>query len=376
MNSKRQPTILVLCSSLNQGGLELYVKQSAAFFKQHGVSYRLALLDNSFLATHCNLSDADFTIADFRKTHFFPFKTAQKLARYIDKESIDIIHIHFGKDLPLAVLTKHLAKRPVKLIYSRHMCITHCKFDPYHQWLYRNIDLFLGVSEQVCQQARTKLPLNKNRIKKIYLGVPAEPSLIPSREAVFASLNLDPKKFTIAIFGRIEAPKGQHTVLQAFKCLSAQRYDLQLVIVGHSMGSAFLDQLEKNRELAPNYGAIKIIPFIEHPMQWMGAFDTIIAASYQETFGLVLPEAMRCKTAVIGTNAGGIREIIEDNITGLLFEPKNVEQLIEKIRYLIENPEEKNRLANAGFAKATLLFNQETHFHALIAEYTEVAQTP
>ena len=71
---------------------------------------------------------------------------------------------------------------------------------------------------------------------------------------------------------------------------------------------------------------------------------------------------MRAGIAVIGSNAGGVPEIIDHQTTGLLFEPRKVASLSEQISRLYSNPVYKNELADAGKNKADTVFNQDDHF--------------
>ena len=98
----------------------------------------------------------------------------------------------------------------------------------------------------------------------------------------------------------------------------------------------------------------------------MPCFDAVVLASKCETFGLVLPEAMRAGVAVVGSNCGGVPEIIEHDKTGLLFESENVEDLNRQLRKLIDEPEFCQKLAKAGKTDADERFSEEKHFQRLL----------
>ena len=74
---------------------------------------------------------------------------------------------------------------------------------------------------------------------------------------------------------------------------------------------------------------------------------------------------MRAGVAVIGSNSGGVPEIIEHNKTGLLFESRNDEDLYQKISTLYNDPELKQRLAAQGKESADIRFNTTAHFEKL-----------
>ena len=88
------------------------------------------------------------------------------------------------------------------------------------------------------------------------------------------------------------------------------------------MDDDYIDQL---RETADRYGLseyLKAISFVKSPMSYMPCFDLIILPTHEETFGLVVAEAMLMGVPVIG-NAGGVPEIITHNHNGFLFQTKN-----------------------------------------------------
>ena len=110
---------------------------------------------------------------------------------------------------------------------------------------------------------------------------------------------------------------------------------------------------------------IKFEDFVSQPQQLMQICDCVILASGQETFGLVLPEAMRAGVAVIGSNSGGVPEIITHEETGLLFETKNANNLYQQIERLYLDPDFKNKLAQQGKQSADNRFNNTMHFQQL-----------
>jgi glycosyltransferase involved in cell wall biosynthesis len=110
----------------------------------------------------------------------------------------------------------------------------------------------------------------------------------------------------------------------------------------------------------------------DNPSEIMSAFDVVVLATKKETFGLVLIEAMRSGVAVIGTNAGGVREIIEHGQTGLLVKPQDATDLAEKLRRLYQDDGERRRLADNGKNKADRLFTIEAHYTQLERYFVEL----
>ena len=78
-----------------------------------------------------------------------------------------------------------------------------------------------------------------------------------------------------------------------------------------------------------------------------------------EAFGRVLIEAMSCKKPIIASRIGGIPSIIDDGENGLLFTPGNIEELIDKILFLLQNETFANKLATNAREKAVKKFSLE-----------------
>ena len=105
--------------------------------------------------------------------------------------------------------------------------------------------------------------------------------------------------------------------------------------------------------------------FVETPQHLMQMCDVVVLTSRDETFGLVLIEAMSVGTAVVGSRAGGVPEIIEEGRSGLLFEPENAQHLSEKLAALYLDPERTRALGAEGTRMAAEKFNAGKHYDAL-----------
>lgn len=95
--------------------------------------------------------------------------------------------------------------------------------------------------------------------------------------------------------------------------------------------------------------------------------DIFISASYEEGFYLVPAEAMACKCACISTNVGAVSEYAEDGKSILFFKPGDVETLKNKIKYLIDNPEELKRISLNGYNSVREKLDWEKSVEKLIS---------
>lgn len=345
--------LLSLCLSPGQGGLEIYVADAAAFL---GDDCRVLVRPGSWLAERLAQRGVRGDGFEPPRLHQLPLLAARRLARRIEQWGIDVLHINWAPDLPLASLACKLARRRPALVYSRHMALPGRKHDVYHRWLYREVDRFIAVTRELAAHARQRLPLPAERILQLYPGVPPCPDAQQE-----CGLRTGP--FQLGLFGRIEPAKGQHLLIEALARLS--RPEVHAAIVGHVMDEDYRRQLAE-RVAAAGLGArVRFHDFVPSPMACMKAFDAIVLTTENETFGLVLPEAMRCGVAVVGSDAGGVREIIDDGETGLLFRPGDAASLAGQLARLQDDAVLRVRLAEAGREKAEREFDRDTQLEKL-----------
>ena len=365
--------VMQLCLSDGQGGLELYVYHAAVQLKLRGVTVLPVVRGQTMLAQRMSAVGLQ-PLTINKASRYLPLLTALRLARQVERDAIDLIHLHWGKDLLLATLIKRFCRRPVRLVYTRQMMITRPKMDLYHRFVYSQLDLLLTITDELLQLNRAYLPMDPVKIQRLYYGVEVAEPLTPmqrseARQQFGCSRG---ETFLVGLVGRVEAVKGQHLLVEAVANLRAEGLDIQAAIIGPSMADKYLQQLKATileRELGD---AICLFGSHPRPTAIMQAFECVVLATRQETFGLVLAEAMRAGVAVVGTDAGGVPEIIEHGVSGLRFPSDSAEGLTQALRDLISQPGQRAAYALAGKQRADKLFNLDTHYEALLARFEQL----
>ena len=360
--------ILELCLSEGLGGLELYVYRSAQALQQNTENKVMAVLSENSKLDQYFQNNANIHLDYLKRlSNPLPLGNAKKLASIIDHHRIDVIHMHWGKDLPLAAFAKAFSRRKPALVYTRQMMITREKNDFYHNFLYRQLDLMLTITRELEGLCKKFIPLFKDKIQTLYYGVKAPDHFLDKQEieAQRASLDFSTNDFIVGLIGRLEQSKGQHLLIDAIGMAKNNRQSIKALIVGHEMNPGYRDTLKNQAKNLGVLDNIKFQDFVTQPQQLMQICNCIVLASGQETFGLVLPEAMRSGVAVIGSNSGGVPEIIDHESTGLLFETQNTDSLYQAISRLYNDPELVKTLADKGKQKADKVFNNDKHFQQL-----------
>jgi len=160
-------------------------------------------------------------------------------------------------------------------------------------------------------------------------------------------LNLIPKKSTrrfknqLIFAGRLSKEKGIEVLLDAAMQLP-DNYHLLIA------GSGPLE--EKVRNLADKKVNVHYLGYQskQNVLSLIRGSDLLIQPSLEEGISSTLLEAMACGTCILASNIEGISEIVENNKTGLLVEPNNEDDLLNKILHLLPKKEKRLRMANEG----------------------------
>lgn len=359
--------ILELCLSPDLGGLELYMQRCCTALAAAGDEVLPVVAGGGRLQER--LTREGFAPLPLpRRLRALPLLAARRLAGIIDAQGVDVMHLHWGKDLPLAALARFFSRRRPLLAYTRQMQITRPKRDPYHEFLYRQVGLILPITHALAEDMRRLLnPAYRQRVVPLYYGVPAPREQVDAdtRRALRRELGVAADTFLVGLFGRIKHYKGQHLLVAAMERLCAEGADAAALIVGHAMEADYLQGLKARVAERGLEQRILFRDFVEQPQRLMQACDCIVLTTVEETFGLVLVEAMRAGVAVIGSDRGGVPEIIAHGETGLLFRSGAADDLYLQLKTLCADPALRTRLAAAGKARADRVFNEAQHFTGL-----------
>lgn len=372
---RMRPNILEICLSPSLGGLELYVSRTIKWLTDNHEPPLVCVSESSKLATLFEQNNIPYDLArvSFRP---LPLLAAWRLGRYVSKQSVDIIHVHWVRDLILCVLAKSFCRHPVKVVFTRHMDVMGSKHDSYHKFVYGRIDLQIVSTKVMQQRSEQWIPILPEKNYLLNLGSPELDQSAKIDCAKFRSeMRLSTTDFIVGMVGRIEHEKGQYVVVNAVNKLKQRGLDAHVVVIGHAMDQSYLDNLQMDVDQMGINANIHFFGFHSNPPSIMRCFDVLVLATRRETFGLVLIEAMRAGTAVIGTNDGGVPEIIEHGVSGLTYKPMDPQALADCLAVLIKDPDLKKKYAHEGQQRAINLFSEEKHYKKLLDTFRELASS-
>jgi len=137
--------------------------------------------------------------------------------------------------------------------------------------------------------------------------------------------------------------KNVSDIIKVAALLAAESIDFTIEIIGDGKDKTMLENLAKEKRILNKNVFFAGEMSNEDIYEKMLCSDFLILNSNYETFSCVIAESFSCGTPVIATNAGAIPELVNDN-TGILIEPKNMQQLTEAIRYMMRHHKKFDKL--------------------------------
>jgi len=158
-------------------------------------------------------------------------------------------------------------------------------------------------------------------------------------------------KVNILFVGRVENRKGAMYLLKAYATIKVRHPDTRLIIVGRGPQIGDLRRFVHSQRIGDVFFAGRIDD--TDKARFYKTADIFVAPSTgQESFGIVLLEAMAAGCAVVASDIHGYKRVVQRNVSGLLVEPKDPDAIAEALERLIADPELRRRLGDAGARRA------------------------
>ncbi|MEQ5634068.1 glycosyltransferase [Providencia manganoxydans] len=330
--------IAFIITGLGMGGAEMQVCSLAdKLSKLENKVVIISLSGNSLM----NISD-DIQLfeMEMRKNIFGFIKTLIRVRKILSKFKPDIVHSH--------MYHANIFSRLLAIIYPIPVLITtaHSSNEggELRMFTYRITDFLSTISTNVSSEAVDsfikKKAVKKNRMITMYNGID---TLLfnynkSNRISKRLEIGISEQTFLILSVGRLTPAKDYPNLLYAFSKIKSKQ-DIQLAIIGE--GELKDDLINLSNQLNISH-KIHWLGLKHDVNQWMSACDIFILSSAWEGFGLVVAEAMSCERLVIGTNSGGVQEVI--NEFGIVVPTKDSEALANAIDKCISLPSQEKEV--------------------------------
>lgn len=261
-----------------------------------------------------------------------------KIIKLSKKEKFDLLHIHDPTALTLAVIADQFSSLPA-FIYSKKTSFPiRRRRQTLFKYNYPKIRKILCVSEAT-KQVSLKSIRHQERLEVIYHGTRLDNKAQKGPFWIRSEYKL-PKEAVLVgnIANHIEA-KDLETFIRTADYLINQKKHRNFFFfqVGYfSRETVVLKELVKELQLEDH---LFFTDFIAEASALIPQFDCMLLTSKSEGLPQVIYESFYHNVPVVSTNVGGIPEVIEDRVNGLLSEPYDYKNLGENLLFLLENPQ-------------------------------------
>ena len=300
-----------------------------------------------------------------------------KLARVITRLNPDVIHAHDPHGVAMASLALSLSAsrrnataspaRPA-LVAARRVDF-HLKGNSFARWKHRQVDCFIAASEAI-RQMLLHDGVPAQQAVTVHEGIDVDHVLAAPPVDVHAAFFLPHGAPVVGNVAALVPHKGQRHLIEAAHLVVQEVPDARFVILGEGELRDHLERQVKDYHLEKH---VKLPGFRIDVLGCLKQFDLFVMSSVTEGLGTSLLDAMAASRPIVATSAGGIPEIVKDEITGVLVAPRDHHALARQIVRLLKDAELRRRFGDAGFARVRERFTVERMIEQTAAVYERVA---
>lgn len=167
-------------------------------------------------------------------------------------------------------------------------------------------------------------------------------------------------KLQIGTVGRLAPVKDYETLIMAFKKVREDGFNAELIFVGDGPERSKLEMEVQDLGLKEY---VTFTGFQANVNAFLNDFDMFVLSSLREGIPVAMLEAMAMAVPVVATSVGGIPEVIEHNVDGMLVTTRNPEIIANALERLIQDSASRHRIGEAGRNKVIRFFSREAICH-------------
>jgi len=350
-------------SEIGWGGQERRILAELGGFQQRGCDICLLAAPHGLIyerSTRAGIPRHPLNVAKWR----FPI-TVLETARWLRRQRPDILNTHSSRDGWYVGLAGRLAGVPL-ILRTRHIDAAIR-----NRWLSRRAyttlaDHVMTTSQKITDHFQQLFRLPPDRVSTVSTGVdvdlfsPSGPksSLWPETD--------HPEWPVIGIISVLRRGKGHKTFLEAARMLHDAGWSAHFVIVGEGLSRPMVEQHVAELRVG-DY--VKLLGHHEDVPAVLRSLDVMVIPSLHEGIPQIGLQALACQTPVVGSNVGGIPEIIRPGETGRLFPAGEAAALASAVRETLENPAATRAMTERGRAMVVANHSLDTMLNTLEALY-------
>lgn len=286
---------------------------------------------------------------------------ASKMAEVVNREKLDLLHVHYAiPHAVCAILARQMSDHPLRIITTLHGTdITVLGYDPsladVIKFGIEKSDLVTAVSNSLIEQTYELINPNKT-IETVYNFIDDRVYQKSDASHLKEEFMIKAEEKVIIHVSNFRQVKRVPDVVKTFAKI-AESLPAKLLLVGDG------PEVGKVCNLVNKLGLHDRVLFLgkqDNLEELYSMSDLMLLLSEKESFGLVILEAMACGVPCIGTNVGGIPEVIDDGNTGYICELGDIETIAAKSTALLSNPSLHQQFSEQAVMTVKSKFRAET----------------
>jgi glycosyltransferase involved in cell wall biosynthesis len=301
---------------------------------------------------------------------------AWRFSRLIKRITPDLVHAHDPHGVAMASLALSMAAPALRgarvpaLVASRRVDF-RLKGNSFSRWKYRQVDCFIAASDAI-RQMLVGDGVPADRTVTVHEGIDVE------RVAATPPVNVHEAFFLphgAPVVGNVAAlvpHKGQRHLIEAARLVVQEMPDVRFVILGEGELRDALERQVHDHHLQKH---VLLPGFRTDVIGCIKGFDLFAMSSVTEGLGTSLLDAMACSRPIVATTAGGIPEIVEDGVNGLLVPPRDHAAMAAAILRTLKDAGLRRRMGDAGLARVASRFSVDRMVAETAAVYQRIVNS-
>lgn len=351
MDKKRQKKILQVITKSNFGGAQKYVYEISTELKNRDCDVLVAfggegILKEKLVSKGVKTVSIESLYRDVDITS--DIKSAIELFKLIRKEKPDVVHLNSSKIGAVGGLVSRICRVP-KIIYTIHGLAFNENRGFFSKIFLKKIYWFsiamshysIAVSKNLKEQLldipffgllKEKIIVIRNGVKEIQFK-----SRETSRTFINQKINNPNQSINenviIGTIAELHHIKGLNYLIEASRKITDKNPEVIFVVFGEGEERENLERLIRENGLTQKFF---LLGFVDEASKYMKALDMFVLPSLSEALALVILEAKQANLKIAASKVGGIPEALGSYERSIMFEPKNVQDLSEKIEALLK----------------------------------------
>jgi glycosyltransferase involved in cell wall biosynthesis len=268
-----------------------------------------------------------------------------RLYRFIRNNRIDVVHTHHFTQLFYAAIPARLAG--ARIVHTEHEFFSYTA-SAFSRALIRPMlplcEQMTVVGPEVADYFVRTLGVPKRRVAVVPNGVDLDAFDYDARNAR-NDIGIDQDAPVVGTIGRLEPEKNQMTLLEVFRDLRASHPKTRLIIVGNG---SMAEPLRAHAQKLGVADGTHFLGYRRDVARLLAAMDVFVLPSIREGLPISLIEAMAARRPVVASSIGSVNDLVTDGQNGFVAPPDRPAAFTDAIRKLLDAPDLRRRLADAG----------------------------